>query len=198
MLPGSAAQRDAALPVCCLPRAIIPCDGHLHSAKTPPLATSQTLTFTVDSMRFPSLLLALTFAVWDHSSNTMAMQPPDLPRTTTLTTLAYRVHNMDAMVQFYRQAFGAAFRPIDTHGLSSQFGRVGSLTLKFVPLRESVDFVGFPVHQPGFVVSDVRAVVALAERFGGRQEGGFAVEDGRLHAAVRDPDGNTIELFESP
>lgn len=123
----------------------------------------------------------------------------DAPRSSlpTLTTLAYRVRNMDAMVRFYSEAFGATFRPVDTYGLASQFGQVGSLTLKFVPIRDSVDFTGFPIHQPGFQVASVRAVVALAIRYGGRQEGPIEDLGTAVHAAIRDPDGNTIELYGS-
>ena len=119
------------------------------------------------------------------------------PVAASLTTLAFRVRNMDAMVRFYSEAFGAQFREVDTYGIKSQFGTAGGLTLKFVPIRDSADFVNFPIHQPGFAVTDVRAVVALATRHGGRQEGGFEEQEGRLHAAIRDPDGNTIELYQS-
>jgi len=112
-----------------------------------------------------------------------------------LTTLACRVRNMEAMVRFYTEAFGAAFQEVDTHGLRCQFGQAGPLTFKFVPIRDAVDFEGFPIHQPGFEVPDVRAVVALATRHGGRLEGTVNEQDGRLHAAIRDPDGNTVELY---
>ncbi|MEM7247383.1 MAG: VOC family protein [Acidobacteriota bacterium] len=111
-------------------------------------------------------------------------------------TVAIQACRMDAMVAFYTEAFGARFRPVDTFGLASQFGELpGGCELKLVPLREAVDFEGFPSHQLGFDVADVRAVIALAERHGGRQEGELREEGGRLHGAVRDPDGNTVELY---
>ena len=113
-----------------------------------------------------------------------------------LTTMALRVHRMDAMVRFYSEAFGAKFREVKTGKLGSRFGRVGNIQIKLVPLRPSTDFVGYPSHQPGFIVDDVRRVIALAERYGGRQEGDMQLLDGQRHGAVRDPDGNTIELYE--
>jgi catechol 2,3-dioxygenase-like lactoylglutathione lyase family enzyme len=112
-----------------------------------------------------------------------------------LTTVAYRVHRQDAMVSFYAEAFGARFREVDTNGVRSQFGDVGGLTLKFVPIRDAADFQNFPVHQLGFEVSDVDRVISLALKYGGKVQDPPVRESGRVHAAVRDPDGNTLELY---
>jgi predicted enzyme related to lactoylglutathione lyase len=112
-----------------------------------------------------------------------------------ISSIAIRVDNLEAMVNFYSQAFQVQFREVDTYGIRSQFGEVGGITLKFVPIRESADFASFPIHQPGFTVSDVEAVITLALQYGGRQEGGIIRNNGKTQAAVRDPDGNTIELY---
>jgi hypothetical protein len=40
----------------------------------------------------------------------------------------------------------------------------------------------------------VKRVIAIAVPHGGRQEGELATDGGRVHAAVRDPDGDTLEL----
>ena len=112
-----------------------------------------------------------------------------------LSSIAFRVHNLDAMLAFYSEAFHVEFQAVDTYGIRSQFGDVDGITLKFVPIRESDDFKGFPVHQPGFIVPDVEKVIAIALKHGGRQEGQTLRADGRVQAAVRDPDGNTIELY---
>lgn len=112
-----------------------------------------------------------------------------------ISSIAFRVYNMDAMLAFYSEAFQVEFREVDTYGIRSQFGDVGGVTLKFVPIRESDDFKNFPIHQPGFVVTDVEAVIDLAIQHGGRQEGQTVRAEGKTQAAVRDPDGNTIELY---
>jgi len=112
-----------------------------------------------------------------------------------ISSLAFRVHNMDAMLAFYSEAFQVQFHEVDTYGIKSQFGEVGDITLKFVPIRADVDFDEYPVHQPGFSVPDVEAVIALAIKHGGRQEGKIIREGSQIQAAVRDPDGNTIELY---
>lgn len=112
-----------------------------------------------------------------------------------ISSIAFRVFNMDAMIAFYSEAFDIQFQEVDTYGIRSQFGKVDNITLKFVPIRESDDFKSFPIHQPGFVVADVETVIALAIKHGGRQEGQTVHTEGKTQAAVRDPDGNTIELY---
>jgi len=106
-----------------------------------------------------------------------------------------RVHNMDAMLAFYSQAFGIRFHEVVTGPFKSQFGEMGDLMLKIVPIRDGVDFDGFAVHQLGFTVSEIGSVIALAIQHGGRQEGEVSSKENGLHAAVRDPDGNTVELY---
>lgn len=113
----------------------------------------------------------------------------------SLSSIAIRVSNLEAMVDFYSEAFQVEFREVDTYGIHSQFGELDGVTLKFVPIRDDSDFKGYPVHQPGFVVRDVEAVIDLALKHGGRQEGKVIQRDGKIQAAVRDPDGNTIELY---
>jgi catechol 2,3-dioxygenase-like lactoylglutathione lyase family enzyme len=112
-----------------------------------------------------------------------------------ISSIAFRVYNMDAMLNFYSEAFQVLFQEVDTYGIRSQFGEMNGVTLKFVPIRDDADFKGFPIHQPGFVVGDVDAVVAIAVKYGGRQEGQIIRSNGKTQAAVRDPDGNTIELY---
>ena len=112
-----------------------------------------------------------------------------------ISSIAFRVHNLEAMMNFYSEAFQVQFREVDTYGIRSQFGEVGDITLKFVPIRDDADFKDYPIHQPGFIVSDVEAVIALALQHGGRKEGEIIRNGGKIQGAVRDPDGNTIELY---
>ena len=114
---------------------------------------------------------------------------------TKLSTVALRVHHLQAMTNFYEEAFGFQFQSVQTGGFHSQFGTLAELTLKLVPLRETADFEGYPSHQLGFVVPDVEHVIALADKYGGCQEGAIFQAEDAVHAAVRDPDGNTIELY---
>ena len=112
-----------------------------------------------------------------------------------ISSIAIRVSNLDAMVSFYSEAFNIQFEEVDTFGLRSQFGEVNGIHLKFVPIRDEEDFESYPIHQPGFVVSDVDAVIAIAIKHGGRQEGPIIRNGTEIQAAIRDPDGNTVELY---
>jgi catechol 2,3-dioxygenase-like lactoylglutathione lyase family enzyme len=116
-------------------------------------------------------------------------------RLARVTTVAYRVHRLDAMVAFYEEAFGARFRVVQTGALRSQFGAVSGMTLKFVPIRDAADFENFPVHQLGFEVDEVDRVIAVAARHGGRVQDAPVRDRDGVRASVRDPDGNTIELY---
>lgn len=114
---------------------------------------------------------------------------------TNISSVAMCVANMDAMLKFYSQAFGVKFHEVDTYSIHSQFGEVGGVMLKFVPIRDEADFENYPVHQLGFIVPDVEAVIALALQHGGREEGKVIRNGAKTEGAVRDPDGNTIELY---
>jgi len=112
-----------------------------------------------------------------------------------LSSVAIRVHNLEPMVKFYSRAFGVQFHEVDTFGIQSRFGDFNGITLKFVPIRDSVDFEGYPVHQLGFNVEDLESTIRAAEEYGGRLEGQVHRDGSRINAAVRDPDGNTVELY---
>ncbi len=110
-------------------------------------------------------------------------------------SVAVRVHHTEAMLAFYSEAFGIEFAEVELNGLSMYEGRLGSTLFKFVPIREEDDFSGFPVHQLGFTVTDLSEVIRLAEDHGGRLlEQLAATDESPPVAAIRDPDGNSIEL----
>src|SRR5689334_4600113 len=112
-----------------------------------------------------------------------------------IASLALRVHNMDAMVAFYSEAFQVQFTEVNISGLSSKFGDLNGITLKFVPIRDEADFENYPIHQIGITVPNVEKVIEIAIKHGGKQEGSLTRKHGSTQGAVRDPDGNTIELY---
>lgn len=112
-----------------------------------------------------------------------------------LRSVALRAYRMEAMAAFYHEAFGFEFRPVRAGGREALFGTLGDLTLKLVPLADQGQRDEAPTHQLGFAVPEPEAVVALAEKYGGGELGQPARRDGRVLWAVRDPDGNPIELY---
>jgi predicted enzyme related to lactoylglutathione lyase len=114
---------------------------------------------------------------------------------TNLASIAIRVYRTQAMVSFYSEAFGLFFREVETGSVRSQFADMGSVTLKFVPIRQEIDFEGHPVHQMGFTVEDLERTMSLAVKYGGAVGDEPIRQKGHRHASIRDPDGNTIELY---
>lgn len=116
-----------------------------------------------------------------------------------VSSVAVRVHHTEAMLDFYSEAFGVEWKAVDLPGLTIYEGNLGDLVIKFVPIREDTDFEGFAVFQLGITVPDIDRVIRLAEVRGGRfmeRQAGDA--DTPERAAIRDPDGNTIELSRIP
>ncbi len=115
----------------------------------------------------------------------------------TLSSIAIQAHHIERMVAFYSEAFGGEFRKVAAGGLESWFGVVAGITLKLVPLRGEADFEQYPLHQLGFAVEAIDEVIAIALKHGGRREGEVIRQGDQAHGAVRDPDGNTLELYSS-
>ena len=151
------------------------------------------------SPRLPLVFLALLPLACRAGAPPATISDVTAPRTPTpaLGSIAYLVHRFDAMSEFYSEAFGITFREVDTFGITSRFGEWNGLTIKLVPLRQETEFVEFPDLQLGVWVDSIERVTALAQKYGGRPEGEVREEADGLHAAVRDPDGNTIELYEA-
>lgn len=103
---------------------------------------------------------------------------------------------MDKMLAFYSEAFQVEFKEESTGEIRSYFGTLGKTMLKFVPIRDDTDFENFPIHQPSIVVKDIKQIIKIALRHGCRIENQPERIDGQQQAAIRDPDGNTIELYE--
>ena len=125
---------------------------------------------------------------------TLACAAPS-PDHARMDLVAIRAHHMDRMKAFYSEAFGYSFSPEDVvGGFACQLGVAGDQRLRLVPLRSDVDFESYRLLQMRFEVDEVEEVIAIAERHGGCQEGELHDRDGWRIGAVRDPDGNTIEL----
>jgi len=112
-----------------------------------------------------------------------------------LMSVAIRVYRMEAMVDFYQEAFGVIFAPGRVGDLEVQFGFLGDVLLKLVPLASEQEADEFPVHQLGFEVEDLDAVLELALKYGGSILQEPVSRMHQWHAAIRDPDGNSLEVY---
>ena len=112
-----------------------------------------------------------------------------------LSSMAILVYRVEAMVDFYQEAFGIVFTEKRVGDLTAYFGVLDGIVFKLVPLAGERDADEFPTHQLGFEVEDVDVTCELALKYGGSilQEPIQRLD--QLHAAIRDPDGNSIELY---
>lgn len=103
------------------------------------------------------------------------------------------VGSMDAMVEFYTKTFGAVLEPAGP----MRRGRMGSLQLLFCPKEVAGVTAEQNTIQLRFVVGDLNATVRRASESGGCEIGERKTLGTARLAAIRDPDGNSIELIET-
>ena len=113
----------------------------------------------------------------------------------SLISVAIRVYRLEAMVGFYQEAFGVQFEEKRVGDQAVYFGYLGDILLKLVPLSSEQDADEFPTHQLGVLVEDIDAVTELALKYGGRILQEPVLRMDQLHGAIRDPDGNSLELY---
>lgn len=113
-----------------------------------------------------------------------------------LDRITIAVGEQERMVRFYGQLFQTTFTAIDCGSFSLHRGKVGDgLELQFCP--KAVAGIGATqnIHQLRFVVPDLGRCLAAAVDAGGVLLGDVTSEGGRRCAALRDPDGNSLELI---
>jgi predicted enzyme related to lactoylglutathione lyase len=106
------------------------------------------------------------------------------------------VADLAKMKGFYGRALGIEFTDIDMQGAKLAVAKLGALEILLCPKQLAGITATENTVQLRFVVADVKAAHAAAVAAGGAsiaepQDGG-----GRLTSAVRDPDGNSLELIE--
>jgi catechol 2,3-dioxygenase-like lactoylglutathione lyase family enzyme len=106
---------------------------------------------------------------------------------TRLAGLTIAVLNLEAMAEFYGRVFGAMLDRREVGGGFALYaGRfAGGISLQLCPKGLAGIEASQNLHQLTIEVDDVAATVVLATRYGGSALGA---------SAVRDPDGNSIEL----
>ncbi|MDX2262999.1 MAG: VOC family protein [Gemmatimonadales bacterium] len=139
---------------------------------------------------------AFAFSGCSNRAETLPLTLEGAEAAPVIASVALRVHNIEQMQRFYSEAFGVEFRTVPTGPFISSFGEIGNVLLKLVPIRDAEDFVGFPVVQLGVEVPEIDSAIASAIRHGGRLHDSIVVRGDSVVAAVRDPDGNTIELYQ--
>jgi predicted enzyme related to lactoylglutathione lyase len=101
----------------------------------------------------------------------------------------------EKMAAFYAAVFGAELREVPAYGTGIWVGKLGSLEVMLCPKVVAGITAKENTIQLRFVVPDVQAAMTKAGEHGGMALGEPFPHAGRVMGAIRDPDGNSIELI---
>lgn len=122
------------------------------------------------------------------------MQATQLLSEAALMGMTVAVVRMSAMVDFYQSVFKAEFQPVDAHGAMMFRGRVAGLDMLLCPQELAGVRAEQGRFQLKFQVHDIHRTIDLALTNGGSLLNAPVENNGTKAAAVRDPDGNSIEF----
>ncbi len=106
------------------------------------------------------------------------------------------VGSMEAMVTFYAAALGIELTPREMFERTLFMGRFGDVELLLCPRDLAGVDAAVNTIQLRFLVGDVAAAFARGVDAGGVPLNAPTLLEGAMHAALRDPDGNSLELRE--
>lgn len=113
---------------------------------------------------------------------------------TSLNRITLATTHMNAMVRFYNLVFDANLQPQPELGAGFHQGVLSGLTLLLCPNDIAGVDASSNRHQLRFTVNDIDEVLRRTQAAGGKVEGKIVQVGSERLAAVRDPDGNTIEF----
>jgi predicted enzyme related to lactoylglutathione lyase len=106
------------------------------------------------------------------------------------------VTHPEEMAAFYSKTFGAELKSSDMQGMKFFSGKLGNIELLLCPKEVAGIKANENTIQLRFVVKDVDAAVKSALKNGGSKIGEIQTTGNIKGGAVRDPDGNSIELVQ--
>lgn len=120
------------------------------------------------------------------------------PIEPSLTRVVLAARDTEGCARFYTALLGMEFKAAPVGDLRFFDGRVGTLSMRIFPASIAGIEAKENRHQLGFRVVDLRATLARALAAGGTMDPGWEVIATPKGAtvALRDPDGNSVELFE--
>lgn len=104
-----------------------------------------------------------------------------------LVGLTIAADRIDAMADFYRRVFGAVLEPRRADDFVLYVGTCAGVRLQLCPKALAGIEATQNLHQLTIAVPNVGATIELAIQHGGSALG---------ESAIRDPDGNSIELVQ--
>ena len=116
---------------------------------------------------------------------------------TLLSGMTIAVHDYDAMRDFYAAVCCIEWMEVElAPGMSILRVELAGLMIQLCPASVAGVTAGDFRHQLRFVVGDLAAAIVAGEAEGGQLHGERVETETMRYAAMRDPDGNTLELIE--
>ena len=127
-----------------------------------------------------------------------AATPAATPADPSLVRIVLAARDTGACARFYTALLGVEFTAAPMGDLQFFDGRLGALAIRIFPASVAGIEAKDNRHQLGFRVPDLRGALARALAAGGTMDPGWEVQTlpNGLTVALRDPDGNSIELFQ--
>lgn len=116
--------------------------------------------------------------------------------TFTLDHITLASTHTAAMVAFYNSVFDASLVPIAAHGSTLYRGSLAGIALLLCPNEIAGVQAEQNRHQLRFRVSDLAQVLERVQAAGGTVDADQG-DTQTARAAVRDPDGNTLEFVQA-
>ncbi len=118
------------------------------------------------------------------------------PVTHAVTHITLVSINTHRMVAFYTAAFGADLKAFNAYGTKLFRGTMAGHGFTICPNEVVKIEANRSRHQLKYQVGDLKTTLGLALATGGALLSEMTQHGDRLVAAIRDPDGNSIELEE--
>ena len=113
---------------------------------------------------------------------------------TRVTGITIAVTNAEAMFRFYTEVFGAKLEPKSFGDFTMYAGMLGELRLTLCPRELAGISAEQNRHQLSIAIDDVREAYNRALAGGGSSINAPMQRGVVCSAAIRDPDGNSIEI----
>lgn len=107
------------------------------------------------------------------------------------------VGDMDAMRHFYASTFGIQFHPFTLAERELFTGQLGEMEFMLCPKDLAGVDANINTVQIRLVIDDVETAYHTGLNSGGSNLSGVQEIEGRLHASLRDPDGNSLEIIQA-
>jgi predicted enzyme related to lactoylglutathione lyase len=111
-----------------------------------------------------------------------------------LARITVATMRMSAMVRFYNDVFHARMKEVEIGGVTMHLGYIAGVELLLCPNDVSKVKADLNRHMLRLRVGDFDAALKRVQGSGGTVDAAPVLMSGERVVAVRDPDGNTIEL----